>query len=96
MCFSIPGQILSIDGEDAEFRSACVDFCGVRRTVNLLYTPEAAAGDFLLVHAGFATRRMDDEEARRAFQSLMEIGALTKEEVEQVGANVLEARPVPR
>ena len=36
---------------------------GVRRTVSLMLCPEAAVGDHVLVHAGFAIGRIDAGEA---------------------------------
>jgi hydrogenase expression/formation protein HypC len=79
MCLAVPGRVLSILGEDPAFRSGCIDFCGVRKTVNLAFTPEVQAGDFVLVHVGFAISRIDQEEATRTFAFLAHIGALAEE-----------------
>lgn len=79
MCLAVPGRLESIEGDDPAFRMGRVDFCGIKKTVNLAYTPEAAPGDFLLVHVGFAVARMDAEEARRTYQYLKQIGALAEE-----------------
>lgn len=79
MCLAVPGRVLSIVGEDPAFRSGNVDFCGVRKTVNLAFTPEVTPGDFVLVHVGFAITRIDEEEALRTFQYLKQIGALSEE-----------------
>jgi hydrogenase expression/formation protein HypC len=79
MCLAVPGKVLSIEGLDPAFRTAYVDFCGVRKTVNLAFTPEVATGDFVLVHVGFALTRIDEEEAARTYQYLTEIGALAEE-----------------
>ena len=79
MCLAVPGKVLDISGDDLAFRSGIVDFCGIRKTVNLAYTPEVRPGDFVLVHVGFAISRIDPEEAARAFRYLEEIGALVEE-----------------
>jgi hydrogenase expression/formation protein HypC len=79
MCLAVPGKLLSIEGEDPAFRLGRVDFCGVKRSVNLAFTPDAQPGDFLLVHVGFALTRVDEEEAKRTYQYLVEIGALAEE-----------------
>jgi hydrogenase expression/formation protein HypC len=79
MCLAIPGRVLSVEGEDPAFRTGNVDFCGVRKNVNLAFTPEVRAGDFVLVHVGFAITRVDQEEAARTFQYLAQIGALEEE-----------------
>jgi hydrogenase expression/formation protein HypC len=79
MCLAVPGKVLTIEGEDPAFRSASVDFCGVRKTVSLSFTPEVQTGDYVLVHVGFAISRIDEEEAQRTFEYLKHIGALVEE-----------------
>jgi len=59
MGLAVPGRVLSIEGGNPAFRSANVDFCGVRKTVNLAFTPEVIVGDYVLVHVGFALTRVD-------------------------------------
>jgi len=79
MCLAVPGKVLSVDGGDPAFRTGYVDFCGVRRTVNLTFIPEIVPGDFVLVHVGFAISKVDREEAERTYQYLAQIGALEEE-----------------
>jgi hydrogenase expression/formation protein HypC len=79
MCLAVPGRLLSVEDVDPAFRTGNVDFCGVRRTVNLAFTPEAAPGDFVLVHVGFAITTVDREEAARTYEYLKQIGALEEE-----------------
>jgi hydrogenase expression/formation protein HypC len=86
MCLAIPGKVLNLSGEDPAFRSANVDFCGVRKTVNLAFTPEVQPGDYVLVHVGFAISRIDREEARRTFEYLKQTGALSEEGFAQPAA----------
>jgi len=54
MCLAVPGQIISIEGEEALLRSAQVRFGGVVREACLAFVPEAEIGDYVLVHAGIA------------------------------------------
>ena len=79
MCLAVPGKLLSVEGDDPAFRIGRVDFCGIKKTVNLAFTPDAAPGDFLLVHVGFALTRVDEDEARRTYQYLAQIGVLAEE-----------------
>jgi hydrogenase expression/formation protein HypC len=79
MCLAVPGKVLSVDGADPAFRNGNVDFCGVRRVVSLVFTPDVVPGDFVLVHVGFALTRIDEEEAARTYQYLAQIGALEEE-----------------
>jgi len=79
MCLAVPGKVIGVEGDDPAFRAARVDFCGIRKTVSLAFTPEVRVGDFVLVHVGFALTRIDEEEAVRTFQYLAQIGALAEE-----------------
>ena len=79
MCLAVPGKIVSVLGDDPAFRNASVDFCGIRKTINLAFTPEAQPGDFVLVHVGFSISLVDAEEAERTFRYLEHIGALADE-----------------
>jgi hydrogenase expression/formation protein HypC len=76
MCLTVPGIVLCVEDGDPAFRNAEVDFCGLRKIVNLAYTPEVVPGDFVLVHAGFATSRIERGEAAQIFEDLRSIGAL--------------------
>jgi hydrogenase expression/formation protein HypC len=77
MCLAIPGQLLSIGaGDDALTRTGRVSFGGIVKEVNLAYVPEAAVGDYVIVHVGFAISRLDEVEAHRVFDYLREMGEL--------------------
>jgi hydrogenase expression/formation protein HypC len=78
MCLAIPGCVLSVEGEGPDRRGA-VRFGGIERPVSLAFVPEAAVGDYVLVHVGFALCRVDEAEARQVFEYLEEIDALTQE-----------------
>ena len=55
MCLAVPGRVVEIvDGQDIAFRLGKVDFGGIRKDINLAYTPEAEVGKYVLVHVGFA------------------------------------------
>lgn len=81
MCLAVPGNILSIDGEDPVYRSGKVDFGGIVKQVNLAYVPEAKVGDYVLVHVGFAISTIDEAQAQEVFEYLRQIGEL--EELEE-------------
>lgn len=75
MCLAVPGRIESIE-EIAGSRVGKVRFGGVTREAVLDFVPEAATGDYVMVHVGFAISRVDEEEARRTYELLAELGAL--------------------
>lgn len=70
MCLAIPGELLAIEGDDPLTRTGRVAFGAITRAVALAFTPEAAIGDYLLVHAGIAIAVLDPEEARRTLAAL--------------------------
>ncbi|HEU5401851.1 MAG TPA: HypC/HybG/HupF family hydrogenase formation chaperone [Terriglobales bacterium] len=75
MCLAVPGKIESITGEDFG-RIARVDFSGVKKDISLAYVPEANVGDYVLVHVGFAISKIDESEARKVFEYLVEMGEI--------------------
>ncbi len=80
MCLAVPGKVVEIiDGGDLAFRQAKVDFGGIRKDINLAYTPEAEVGKYVLVHVGFAISVIDEEEAQRVFEYLKQMGGLEEE-----------------
>jgi hydrogenase expression/formation protein HypC len=77
MCLAVPGKIVEIQEDpDPTLRRARVDFGGIRKEVSLAFTPEAASGDYVLVHVGFALNVVDESEARKIFEALKEMEAL--------------------
>ena len=76
MCLAVPGRILSIDdGDTALGRTGTVDFQGNRAETSLVLTPEARAGDWVLVHAGFALQVVDEADALETWKYLEACGA---------------------
>jgi hydrogenase expression/formation protein HypC len=78
MCLAIPGKILDSQ-ESSGGRIARVQFGGIVRSVSLSLVPEAAIGDYVMVHVGFAISRVDAAEAERTYKVLEEMGALAEE-----------------
>ena len=78
MCLAVPGKILSkenIGGVEV----GRVQFGAITRQVALGFVPEAAVGDYVIVHVGFAISRVDAEEAQRTYELLEQLGALEEE-----------------
>lgn len=90
MCLGIPGRIVEIlaahDAADAASPGDAlglkgrVSFGGVVREVSLAGVPEAAVGDWVIVHAGFALNRLEEEEAEEVFEYLRQISEMAGEE----------------
>lgn len=77
MCLAVPGKIVSIAGEDLE-RSGRVNFGGIVKEVSLAYVPEAKVDDYVIVHVGFALSVVDEEEAKKVFEYLEQMGELAE------------------
>lgn len=73
MCLGIPGEVIEIREEHA-LRFAKVRFGDITRDVCLECQPDAAVGDYVLVHVGFAIARIDRVEAERAWKVLTDLG----------------------
>ncbi len=73
MCLGIPGEIVAVRDDDG-LRIGTVRFAGITRDVCLDYVPDAAAGEYVLVHVGFALSRIDAEEAARTYRILEGLG----------------------
>ncbi len=71
MCLAIPVRIVSIDGDEAE-----TEIAGVRRRVSIAFTPEAKAGDYVLLHTGYAIGIIDEAEAEETLKLLKEMASL--------------------
>lgn len=70
MCVAVPARVVSLNGSEAE-----VDIEGVRRKTSIYLTPEAKVGDYVLMHAGFAIKVIDLQEARETIDLLRQINA---------------------
>jgi hydrogenase expression/formation protein HypC len=71
MCLAVPAEIVSMENGMATCRVG-----GGETTVQaslLLLDEEAVIGDYLLIHAGFALRRLDPEEAEETLELMREM-----------------------
>jgi hydrogenase expression/formation protein HypC len=69
MCLGVPMRVVNIDGDDA-----VAEIDGVKREASLmLLGEEVRVGDFVIVHAGFAISRLDEEEAQETLRLMREV-----------------------
>lgn len=71
MCLAIPSKIIQI-----EENIGTIDVDGVKRKASLLLLEEAKVGDYVIVHAGFAIHKIDEEAAMESLRLLKEAAAL--------------------
>mgnify|MGYP000925045056 CR=1 FL=1 len=77
MCLSIPGKLIEITAQlDKIFRTGKVSFDVVVKEVSLTLVPEANVGDYVMVHVGAAISTVDEEEAKKTFELLKQLGEL--------------------
>lgn len=67
MCLAIPMRVLSVSEG-----LATVEMAGVKREASVILLPDAAPGDYVLIHAGFALERLDEQEAQRTLRLFAE------------------------
>ena len=78
MCLAVPGRVLTVAERDGT-PMADVDFGGVRKEVCLEYVPDAAVGEYVLVHVGFAIQRVDEASAQQTLADFDQLGYLEEE-----------------
>lgn len=94
MCLAIPGQVVELT--DADKRLARVNVAGVTRVVSigLLDTddgsPGADAGDWVLIHVGFAISRVDEAEALATLDLLERMGTEYEEEMDEIRRSAIQ------
>jgi hydrogenase expression/formation protein HypC len=80
MCLGIPGEVTARAVTDG-LPMGTVDFGGIRKEVCLAYLPEAAVGDYVIVHVGFAIALVDRDEAHRTLAVLRAMAGVVEAEL---------------
>jgi hydrogenase expression/formation protein HypC len=73
MCLAIPSKITHIENNMAQ-----IDVDGVQRKASLLLLEDAAVGDYVIVHAGFAIHKIDEAAAMETLALLKEAAAFVE------------------
>lgn len=82
MCLGVPGRVVEVT--DVEHQIALVDVEGVRRKANvsLIVDEGVEAGDWVLIHVGFALSKIDEQEAADTLAFLAAMGDPYTEELD--------------
>ena len=67
MCLAIPGRVISIDQSAAPI-TAKVNFSGIVREVVVEWVDKVAINDYVIIHAGFAISKLDEQAALETLQ----------------------------
>ncbi len=65
MCLAIPSRII-----DIKDTIATVDVDGVKREASIMLLDDVKKGDYVIVHAGFAISKLDEESAELTLKEL--------------------------
>lgn len=69
MCLGIPAKVIQID----QLNQGKVDYLGTQVKTNFSLLENIKVGDWVIVHAGFAITKLDEEEAQETLSLLREI-----------------------
>ncbi len=58
MCWSVPGKIIEINGS-----IGTIVLSGVKKDIPLDLIDDPKIGDYVLIHAGYAIQKVDEEKA---------------------------------
>ncbi len=67
MCVAVPMKIVKLMEDQA-----VVELEGFQKEVNLMLMDEIKEGDYVMVHAGFAIQKINEEEALETLETLRE------------------------
>ena len=74
MCIGIPAKVVEIQGTSGK-----VDYQGVQRETSFLMLPDVKVGDYVILHAGFAIKKLSAEEAEETLRLIEEMVRIEKE-----------------
>ncbi len=68
MCLGIPAKIIKIENH-----MGTIDMEGTQKEVSLLLQEDAKVGDYVVIHAGFAIKKIDEAEALESLRFLRQV-----------------------
>jgi len=68
MCLAIPAKVISVEGSKALVMIGDTEY-----NASLLLLEDVKAGDYVMLHAGFAIQKVDEEEAIETMRLLNEV-----------------------
>ena len=76
MCLAIPVRVVELLPGD----NAIVDAGGVRKEISLALVQDVQAGDYVILHVGYALQKLDQEEAQRTLELFAQMGESVQSE----------------
>lgn len=87
MCLAVPGKIVELT--DKEQCLVKVDLSGAKQVINVrsiidtMHPYDSCVGEWVLIHFGFATSRVDEEEALKIIEVLEEMGTMMEQQIQK-------------
>jgi hydrogenase expression/formation protein HypC len=76
MCLGIPAKVVQIDNS----QEGKVDYLGTKVKTNFSLLEDVRTGDWVIIHAGFAISKLNEEEAQETFEILREYAQIGEEQ----------------
>ena len=71
MCLAVPMKVVTMDRD-----TGYAEMGGIKRKISFMMLPDVEIGEYVIVHAGFAIEKLDEEEAHHRLQLLREISEI--------------------
>ena len=83
MCLAVPGKVIRWIDRETPFAQAEVEFEGIRRVCHMACVTDAREGDYVIVHAGVAISRLDEDQAQQTLADLARLAAMDADSEER-------------
>ncbi len=70
MCLAIPVRIEALVDEE----TAVAQIGGLRKPISIALLENVQVGDYVILHVGFALKKLDEQEARQTLALLAQLG----------------------
>lgn len=74
MCLGIPGKVIKI-----EDKKSLIEVMGVSREASIELLDDVKVGDYVIIHAGCAISKIDEEEALQTIELFKELQEIMHE-----------------
>jgi len=71
MCLGLPGKVIKI-----EAKTCLAEILGVSKEISIELLKDVSVGDYILIHAGCALQKLDEEEALKTIELYKELKAI--------------------
>jgi len=68
MCLGIPAKVISVE----ENKQGKIDYLGTKVKTNFALLEDVKPGDWVIVHAGFAISKLNEQEAKETLELIRE------------------------